>query len=279
MTIGEFVFNTPLYQKIDQTNGYNHIISSLSKQDKSIEFEGYNPIKKCDTTYYLHKGIGDIQAYSDYFMGTSGRAVYDSYYYSSQLLSEDGVRSIIIKCKRHGDTITIIVFHNVSKGTIVKVGQYPSVATIHIGQIKQYNKQLGESVSKEFTRAIGLAANGVGIGSFVYLRRIFEKLILDAYNQAKDSIDTDVFAKQRMDEKILTLRDHLPSFIVENCAIYKILSKGIHELSEDECLEHFDCLRKSIELILDEKIEQIEKRKREEAVKKSINDIASKIQQ
>ena len=41
--------------------------------------------------------------------------------------------------------------------------------------IKQYDKELRKPDLKEFTRAIGLAANGVGIGSFVYLRRIFER--------------------------------------------------------------------------------------------------------
>lgn len=279
MTIQEFVFNTPLYQRINKDNGYEEIVTKLADQNESVTIEGFNPIKKTETTFYLKKGIGNLREYSDNFLMDFGRTLSDRYTYSEQLLKENGVKSFEFKCKRYGDLITIIVYHSQNENLIMKVGQYPSVATIHIGQIKQYNKQLGESVSKEFTRAIGLAANGVGIGSFVYLRRIFEKLILDAYNQAKDSIDTDAFAKQRMDEKILTLRDHLPSFIVENRAIYGILSKGIHELSEDECLAHFDCLRKSIELILDEKIEQIEKRKREEAVKKSINDIASKIQQ
>ena len=66
MTIEEFIFNTPLYHEIDQTKGYRDIISSLVKQDTSIELEGYNPIKKCDTTYYLHKGMGNIQEYSNY---------------------------------------------------------------------------------------------------------------------------------------------------------------------------------------------------------------------
>ena len=38
---------------------------------------------------------------------------------------------------------------------------------------------------REFTKAIGLAANGVGIGSFVYLRRIFENLVFQAFDEAK----------------------------------------------------------------------------------------------
>lgn len=277
MTLEEFVFDTPLYQKIDNDNGYGEIVAKLGEQDASITLDGYNPIKKIDTTYYLEKGMGDLLEYSNSFRVGSGRTLLGSYTYSDQLLSEEGVRSIIFKCKRYGDTITIIVFHSQTDSIIMKVGQYPSVADVHFGKIKQYKKELGESVSKEFTKAIRLAANGIGIGSFVYFRRIFEKLIQDAFDEAKTSTDVKSFLKQRMDEKILTLKDYLPSFIVENHAVYGILSKGIHELSEDECLAYFDCMRSSIEMILDERIAQVNKRKREEQVRKSINDIASKL--
>ena len=86
----------------------------------------------------------------------------------------------------------------------MKIGQYPSVADIHIGQVKQYDKVLDKSILREFTKAIGLAANGVGIGSFVYLRRIFENLVYDAFDEAKreGGLDLELFNKQRMDEKI-----------------------------------------------------------------------------
>lgn len=276
MTIEEFVFNTPLYQVIDQTNGYDNIAPSITKQKKEIEIEGYNPIKKCDTTYYLHKGIGDTPSYSNYYVDKV-YVSHDNFVFSSNQVSEDGVKSIVLKCKRYGDTITIIVFHSASKNILMKVGQFPSVADIHIGQVKQYNKVLDKSVLKDFTRAIGLAANGVGIGSFVYLRRIFEKLIYEVHEEAKDTINTETFKAQRMDEKIDTLKKYLPSFIVENKQIYGILSKGIHELAEEECLAYFDCMRKSIEYILDERIEQLKKMKKEEQVKKSIQEIVSKI--
>ena len=49
-----------------------------------------------------------------------------------------------------------------------KVGQFPSVADFQIPQAEQYRKILDEEQYKEFTRGIGLAAHGVGIGSFVY---------------------------------------------------------------------------------------------------------------
>ena len=278
MTLEDFIFNTPLYHKIDTNNGYDDIITSLVKHDNGIEIEGYNPLKKCDTTYYIHKGMAEVQQYSTTIHSGIGRYVYDSYEYSGQLLIKDDVKSIILKCKRYNDVLTINVFHNNSNNFLIKVGQYPSVADIHLGQVKQYNKVLDGSLS-EFTKAIKLAANGVGIGSFVYLRRIFENLVFDAFKEAKNdnAIDEGRFNGLRMDEKIKSLNGYLPSFIVENHEIYGILSKGIHELTEEECLAYFDCMRQSIELILDEKLELLAKKKKQDEVKKTISSIASKL--
>ena len=59
---------------------------------------------------------------------------------------------------------------------------------------------------------------------------------------------------RRVDEKIKILKDYLPEFMVFNAVIYNIISQGIHELSEDECIEIFPILQKSIKLILDEEI-------------------------
>lgn len=49
------------------------------------------------------------------------------------------------------------------------------------------------------------------------------------------------------------------SYIVKNHSIYSILSKGIHELSEEECLKYFIPIKNGIELILDENLEKQEK--------------------
>jgi hypothetical protein len=129
---------------------------------------------------------------------------------------------------------------------------------------------------REFTKAIGLAANGIGIGSFVYLRRIFEHLVSEAFEKAKsenDEFDVDAFSKAKMNNKIQMLSGYLPDFLVENYSIYGILSKGIHELSEEDCKSYFSILRESIELVLDEKLEALQKEKR----RKSLNIELSKI--
>lgn len=270
MTLEEFVFNIPLYQVINEKNGYNDIVGQLKTGSRDTAVDGYNPIRKKDSTFCLEKGLGDLRQRQ---LGV------DVYYlaYFSDILAEVGVKTLVFKCQRDYDKITIAVFHNPDDSLLIKVGQFPSVADIHIGQVKQYDKVLEKPILKEFTKAIGLAANGVGIGSFVYLRRIFENLIYEVLEETKDLIDIEAFKTQRMDEKIETLKNYLPPFIVENKQIYGILSKGIHELEEEECLTYYECMRNSIELILNERLVQIEKKKKEEQVKKSIQEIASKI--
>lgn len=274
MTLEEFVFNVPLYQKIDISNGYNDIIEQLKSNNSKICVDGYSPISKKDTTFKLIKGLSDAIVPNH-----NGLYIVRNTRYYDDLFTERGVKDAIFKCQRYGDTITITVFHDFDNSIIMKVGQYPSVADIHIGQVKQYDKVLDKSILREFTKAIGLAANGVGIGSFVYLRRIFENLVFDAFNEAKNdnAVDEGQFNSLRMDEKIKSLNGYLPSFIVESNSIYGVLSKGIHELTEEECLAYFDCMRQSIELILDERLEQLEKKKKVAEVKKALSSIAGKI--
>lgn len=275
MTLEEFVFDIPLYQKIDANNGYNDIIEDLGQSNDYIKIEGYNPIHKKESTFYLERGLGELLECTT---GPYGPVDFNNTY-SIHILKEFKVKTIVFKCQRYDDEITILVYHDYDNSILIKVGQYPSVADIHIGQIKQYDKVLEKPALREFTKAIGLAANGVGVGSFVYLRRIFEGLIYDAYNKAKekDEIDVEEFEKQRMDEKIKTLHSYLPAFIVEHSNIYGILSKGIHELSEEECLAYFDTMRASIEMILDQRVELREKQKKEEEVKKKIDAITTKL--
>ncbi len=165
-----------------------------------------------------------------------------------------------------------------SNDVIQKIGQFPSYASVQEGKIKKYKNILGKSFP-EFTKAIGLVSYGIGIGSFVYLRRIFENLIEEEHLKAKTvkSWDDNLYNSVRMDEKIKLLKDYLPNFLVKNYSIYSILSTGIHLLSEDECLKYFGTIKLGIELILDEKIETIERNNKIREAEKSISEIKGKI--
>lgn len=160
-----------------------------------------------------------------------------------------------------------------------KIGQYPSVADISFPELKEYRKVADEKDLKELRRAIGLYAQGIGIGSYVYLRRIFERMIEDAKVQAVSdgNFDEELFAKSRMAEKIELLKDYLPDFLVANKTIYGIISKGIHELSEDDCIKYFPAMKEGIMRILRQREKLREEKESQKGLSATFAQIASEI--
>lgn len=155
---------------------------------------------------------------------------------------------------------------------IIKIGQFPSIADLVIPEIARYKSILG-SQYREFSKAVGLFAHGIGIGSFVYLRRIIEKLVFDRYNEVAEtlSISKEDFEHLKFDVKIDTLKNYLPAVLVTNKNVYGIVSKGIHELSEDECREMFPYVKAGIELILDDLIAEKERKEKEKIFEKFVS--------
>ena len=162
-----------------------------------------------------------------------------------------------------------------TQNELFKIGQYPSIADISQPELKKYRNVLSKEKYLEFSRGIGLITHGIGVGSFVYLRRIFEDLIEEAHIKLMNSENWDetIYSTLRMADKIGLLSSELPEFLVENKSIYSILSKGIHELTENECLEYFPSVKLGIELILDEKLEKRKKEIKIKLAKKSIVNI------
>ena len=193
---------------------------------------------------------------------------------------EDDTRVMIFKFScamdnaHHLDYI-VLTYGNKMK----KIGQYPSVADLSFPELKEYKKVMTKEDEKELKRAIGLYASGIGVGSFVYLRRIFERIIVVASQKAitEGKVDEVAFGKAHVDEKIKMLADYLPKSLVNSPVFYGIVSKGIHELSEDECLEYFPVMQSFIMMIL----RQWEKIRRDEEEEKklaaSLSVIASKV--
>ncbi len=261
-----FFFDLPLYSPIE-INGENNnsFIRLLAVGVETggrgrITIEGYNSVRKETSTF---EGAANVSNGSNHFH------------------QYGGIDRIILRCRRYEDEIHFFIRYDTATKSLMKVGQYPSIADIHIGQVKEYNKVLPKEQLKEFTRAIGLAANGVGIGSFVYLRRIFEHLIRECFDNHKGDIGLpeDKFTRLRMEEKIEALGKYLPSFLVDNRAMYSILSVGIHSLSEEECLEYFETIKSGIEIILDEKLAALSKEEKIAMAQASIASIKGKIKQ
>ena len=169
---------------------------------------------------------------------------------------------------------------------MMKIGQYPSYRDIDIPQADKYKSVLGKQYYSELKRAVGLYSSNVGIGSFVYLRRIIENLIKEAFDAAKkdgnltdDDFNYSDEAKhpRRMDGKIKLLKGYLPDLMTDNASVYGIVSKGIHELTEDECMEYFPVIESGIKMILNDTVAKKERLEAEKEYQKSIGVINSKL--
>ncbi len=191
-------------------------------------------------------------------------------------LPSTGLISISASCTRGVDETynsgcrspLCVIFHK-DYDCAQKVGQRPSAADLVFGSLDEaFDKELDADRRHELGTAIGLHAHGVGIGSFVYLRRLFEALLEEAHAQAKSapSWNESVYMSAATRERIQLLRDFLPPRLVASAAVYGVLSLGIHELSEDDCLANFILVKGAIELILKERHEA----KRYDAVIKAV---------
>lgn len=162
-------------------------------------------------------------------------------------------------------------FFTLENNELRKIGQWPSLEDIAGADIEKYRSQLKDGYFRELKIATGLASHGVGIGSFVYLRRIFERLIHQHHDELPDPIST--FGTMRMDEKIDALKAVLPPALVKNKATYTILSKGLHELDERTCQLYFPVVRSAIIRILEQDFQRREADKAEAALAFQIAEI------
>ncbi|WP_428151307.1 hypothetical protein [Brevundimonas sp.] len=158
-------------------------------------------------------------------------------------------------------------FFKTANMTLTKIGQWPSLEDVAGADIEKYRPLLKKHFG-ELKRATGLASHGIGIGSFVYLRRIFERLIWQHHDELPAPIEG--FSGLRMDEKIGELKAVLPPALVKHKATYAILSKGLHELDEQTCLKYFPVVRAAIIQILEQDFRAREARLADETLAREI---------
>lgn len=163
---------------------------------------------------------------------------------------------------------------------LTKIGQSPSKLDLLRGDLVQYAKVADEADLRELQSAAMCHSHGLHVAGFAYLRRVFERRLEIAHGRARQDTawNEDGYDPRgmRMDERIEALASHLPRFLVENRAVYKILSKGIHELTEDECQAAYPALHDAISLILAEEIEQRDRTGRLKGAQVSIQRLSEK---
>lgn len=258
--VQSFLFEAPLYTKFKLSEDlkdveilYGRVKSPLGRWTKGT-VDGFCPFCEQSSTFRVD-GISIPNG--DPWNNVHIRWAYDDFK---------------VTCTRD-ETHELKYFVLIKKLVIQKVGQNPSLADIAIDETRQkYRSVLKGDNWSEFYKAIGLAAHGEGIGSFVYLRRVFERLIQSRFHEFKEAEgwDEDDFRKLRMDGRVQLLKNHLPSFLHDNRKIYSIFSKGIHELENEACLTFFNIGKRSIIMILEDDLKHKEDMQAREELKQAI---------
>lgn len=132
---------------------------------------------------------------------------------------------------------------------LMKIGQYPKP---DISIDKSISKALGKHEGL-FKKGLICESHSYGIAAYTYYRRIVEKIIDELLDDITDLVDANdkiqyeealkktketSFAK----DKIELIKDLLPNILKPNGmnplgTLYGFLSEGMHEKTDDECIE------------------------------------------
>lgn len=176
--------------------------------------------------------------------------------------------------KHHLDFI-VVTDGNVMR----KIGQYPSFIDLSSYELKEYQKSMSKQDEKDFKSAEILYSMGMGIGAFAYLRRIFERIIAEAEKMAIDNkeFNESDFANCHIKEKVKKLKQYLPKSMSDNTSFYKVVSEGIHNFNDKECIENYETLKHFIVTFFREKDNLRREKEEKKRYESSLNRISSKI--
>lgn len=275
--IQSLIADEPLYASFTAPLDIRITEQLSALQAHGMRFDGYCPLCKDATTFVM----GPYQGAAG-FSGSPSPGVLSAL--------RGCLEHMVFTCARvpgHGGLVTIrLEFESPAEGQAVatcrftKVGQWPSPADLQEGRFRDYRKTIDDIDLAELKSAARLAAHGFGIGSFVYLRRIFERMVERAHQAA--TLDPGwneqaYVSAGGMDDRIQLLRFHLPQFVVENRKFYRIVSTGLHELQEEQCIDAFDVVENAVLLMLDEVRAEKLRQQRAKAAAAQLQKISEKL--
>ena len=130
---------------------------------------------------------------------------------------------------------------------VSKVGAYPSIQDVIGFDFEKYKKYLNKINAIEDYKSAELSfADGYFVGSYAYLRRVFEKIIVYYLNITDGNPKSN-----KVEDKIKHIKKNFdPRINSQLTNLYGILSQGIHELEEDECKDYYEFLKGIIDMQL-----------------------------
>lgn len=231
-------------------------VEEVLNGDANIDFDNYCPVCQQTTPWSLRK----------YVPRNSGGGARLGRYVQAYL---PDIRAVNAVCLRRQHFHTYIV--HVRGGVVQKVGQRPSVADIAFGELGAI-PNIEKQDRSELGRALGLFAHDTPLGAFVYLRRVFERMIDRAHERHQTCHGSYLqnWRDLRMGDRISALAGELPAVVRSNSAVWGLLSKGIHELSDDDAQTLFPLVKAVIFEMLGDEERYRQAAKQSEATRKAL---------
>ena len=284
--LADFFQNSPLYSKIE--------FLDLSLEDSEFYFFSYFedkafkffcPFEKDYHTFKIQKKWGDQYAIhaetaKEYYVDNESKISF-TFHLISKCQS----------CGLHMDLLlNIFTTEPVIDGQklpivyLRKIGQLPAVERNPEKEVLNY---LNEEDKGNYKKALSNLSMSFGIGAFAYLRRIIEneiknivkdlsQLEFDGSDKIKEAWN-EYESNHQMSNLIEKINPYIPKSLKEIGdnpikLLYQQLSGGIHEFSEEDCLEKAKqvdiILRYVIKKVNSEKFELTEVRKAMNSLKK-----------
>lgn len=223
----DMLTNKGLYARFDATTEVGDIVHDILREGSPITFD----------TYCV--GCRDRSTFRTQTERVGTRSISNR---PGQTIVSPRIFAASVICQRAGHIYSYIFAKPGDE--VIKIGQLPSTADVSFGELRSIDKSLDPTDRSELGTALGLFAHGTVLGAFVYLRRVFERMIWRAHErQSAAGHPIEGFATMRMDERIGALKDELPPSVVQNSGVFSVLSIGIHELTEEQCAKHFPVLK------------------------------------
>ncbi|MGI6278649.1 MAG: hypothetical protein ACOYJ8_02495 [Patescibacteria group bacterium] len=165
-----------------------------------------------------------------------------------------------------------------------KVGQYPAWS---IEMDKELEEILGDH-AEYYKRGLICESQSYGIGAYAYFRRVTEDVVDDLLELILDLVEEDEQEKYKekleeakkekvAEKKINLVKDLLPkSLQVEGVnplkELYRVLSKGVHNKTDEECMEKAEAIRGILVFLVNQVIRtKKDKKSFTEGMKKILN--------
>lgn len=231
-----------------------------------------------DVSNKIEKTIFPFNNYSYNFIGDTlcnlndGGLVKHSPKFPAQ---DEGYIMFLLRCNMDKDHYyKMFLFYKLNNGLleIIKAGQLPLSRDLGDSLSTEYKDILDKYDSFEDYRMYEQSKErNLLAGACTYLRRVFEKMILKMIQDP--SIDDEKRKKAfHFDEKIKLAKDQFDSDIQDVLEeSYDLLSKGVHELSNEDIKDFCSLLEEVINVQLESEREKAERTKKMSELRRNIH--------